>query len=158
MFRLFAMLTLVIAATAGCEEESPRVQPPEPAPPTAPTTPAPRADLSIDSILVHPQQPRAGAPFTITVYVKNVGEDPSGPYDLVIKFTKVSQEMETLAVERKEPLGTGNVKHVWFSETHGIELRKEPGFYQVYADIRPVGFADTNEQNNHDGMQFQVVP
>ena len=116
--------------------------------------PEPHPDLVISAIEVFPVQPQAGQYFAVTVYVMNVGQAPSGQYDLKLFIKDVSRgSTYPVGTFRKMGLKPGE-NIVAYSSTERIVNYQ--GGYQVHAKIEPFLFEDANNQNNTKIWAFTV--
>ena len=106
-------------------------------------------DLVISAIQVYPQhpvRPKAGTPFTVQVYVANVGGAVSGQYDIALFIRDVVRgSTYPIGTFRKEPMKPGEDYPVYSSNDRMVN---EPGFYRVYAEIKPFLFEDAKPENN----------
>ena len=151
---LVALIMLCLMLFSGCDiVETP--QPPQP--PSGdeqPPQPAPLPDLVIAAIEVFPAQPQAGQYFTVNIYVNNVGQAPSGEYDLAIFIKDVSHgSTYPVGTFRNEGLQPGE-NIVAYSSTD--RLVNDAGSFQVHAEIQPFLFEDGNNQNNATIWAFSV--
>jgi hypothetical protein len=152
---LVALLLFGTIIWAGCPKRP--SSPPSPPPPKPGSQPAPTMqlpDLTISAIEVLPAQPSAGQRFAVNVYVKNVGQAPSGAYDLAMSIRDVSRgSTYPIGTFRKEGLRPGENVAAYTSTDALVNF---PGSHQVHVAIQPFGFTDGNEQNNASARAFTV--
>ncbi len=119
-------------------------------------SPAHGPDLTIRNIEVHPVEPQAGEFFTFTVYIANIGDAPSGEYDVkeYIRDTGSPQDYRLVGSVRA-PSVAADQTIPWEHEHAPIY---KPGRYQVRFEIEPNGFEDANLKNNEYYWEFIVIP
>lgn len=114
-------------------------------------------DLVISAIQVYPQhpvRPKAGRPFTVQVYVANVGGAVSGQYDIALFIRDVVRGFTyPIGTFRKEPMKPGESYPVYSSNDRMVN---EPGFYRVHAEIKSFFFEDAHPENNMLVYDFVV--
>jgi hypothetical protein len=114
------------------------------------------SDLTISLIGVIPEMTTSGTRFYGEVYIANQGKAPSGAYDLALDIRDISRNLTyPIGTFREEPMFPGEQVPVWSS--HNLVV-KDPGSFQLWAEIRPLGFQDGSDMNNFKGWQFTVLP
>ena len=104
-----------------------------------------RAHLLISAVEVSATSPKLGQRFPLEVYVKNVGEAPSGEYDLRIFIKDVSNGYKNdIGTFRRKGLQPGEEAAAYFSRSRPVD---HPGSYQLCAEIQPFIFEDSTTNN-----------
>jgi hypothetical protein len=158
MMSLITIVAVVaVAISAGCNGPLPPPPPPPPSPPSETPTPPPQQlpDLSIAFVEIYPSEPQAGERFTAAVYVANIGNAPSGEYDLAMHVRDVSRDSTyPVGTFRQSPLQPGEQVVAWSSDQLMVN---EPGAHQFLVEMEPINFNDGNEKNNMCGRTFTVL-
>ena len=139
--------------------------PPEPTPKPKPLMPGgqaagaqlkpapPRPDLAVASTQVYnnPQKPRH---IMFTVDVTNLGNAPSGDYDLLMNIKDVSRgAVYPVGTFRRTTMKPGE-KYCVYQEMDRMVNNSGP--HQLYVEIRPFMFEDGNPSNNIVTKDFYV--
>jgi hypothetical protein len=112
------------------------------------------ADLAISTIEVLPAQPRAGEVFALNVYVTNLGEAPSGAFELAISIRDVTRgSTYPVGTFRGESLQPGEDVPVFSSTDRRVN---DPGSFQVQVELSPLG-PDGNDQNDKKNRAFTAM-
>ena len=112
------------------------------------------AELMISAIEVVPAVPAKDRPFTVNVFIQNIGIIPSGSYTLhlVIKGPDGREVFRTLS-EHNTALEPGQIGA-------GLSAAVDPvaysGTYSVTVDLQPENFEDDNLSNNRSTRSFQI--
>jgi hypothetical protein len=111
-------------------------------------------DLTVSAIEVYPAQPQSGQRFSLSIYVANEGNAPSGEYDLAINIEDISHGgYYPIGTFRQEAMSPGEDYCVYSSTDR---LVNSPGSYQVNVEIEPFLFEDGNPSNNSWSKPFSA--
>ena len=114
-------------------------------------------DLIVSAIQIypyHPSRPKAGQPFTLQVYVSNIGTADSGQYDIALFIRDISRGATyPIGTFRKNPMRPGENYPVYSSNNRIVN---DPGFFQVQVEIKPFLFEDARPENNTASYNFVV--
>ena len=109
-------------------------------------------DLTVSAIEVYPAQPQSGQYFSLSIYVANEGNAPSGKYDLAINIEDVSHGgTYPIGTFRQEAMSPGEDYCVYSSTDR---LVNSPGSHQVNVEIIPFQFEDGDTSNNSWSKAF----
>jgi len=154
---ILCLVILLISSTiwTSCGGAETPVQPAQPSSgDERPSLPVNRPDLAISAIEIFPTQQQTGTHFAINIYVKNMGQAPSGKYDLAIFIKDVSHDSTyPVGTFRQDALQPGD-NVVAYSSTN--RLVNDPGSYQAHVEIEPFLFEDSNTNNNTAIRAFTV--
>jgi len=99
--------------------------------------------------------------FSVTVTVRNMGNAPSGGYDLVVDDSRNNVEcsFDPAGSDGQSSLGAGESRERTFSYDKGgcLVLENAPGSVTFHASVQPSG-ADSNTSNNSDSDSVTVDP
>jgi hypothetical protein len=155
---LIILLLITSLVFMGCP--SPEPPPPKPQPKPGghvsgdqlkPATKRP--DLTVASIQVYnnPQKPRH---FTFTVDVTNLGDAPSGEYDVAMYIKEMATgSIYPVGTFRQKPMNPGE-KYCVYQELD--RMVNNTGPHQLHVEIKPFMFEDRNPQNNIMIKPFNV--
>lgn len=109
-------------------------------------TPESVPDLMVSAIEVFPAQPQSGQSFSLNVYVTNVGQAPSGEYDVAINIEDISRgSVYPIGTFRQGPMNPEEDYCVYSSANVLVNF---PGGHQVNVEIIPFQFEDGDPSNN----------
>ena len=111
-------------------------------------------DLAIAKIEVLPAQPQARHQFAVNVYVTNVGQAPSGDYDILISIKDVSRQLTyPVGTFRNGGLRPGEQVTAYRSTERMVNYS---GSHQIHVELRPFQFQDGNDRNDVLSWAFSV--